>query len=213
MIITISGMPGSGKTSVALFLAKKFRLKYYSVGTIMRSMAREKGISVTEMNKRGEKDKKIDRQIDDYQIRLGKRVKNAIFDGRLSFHFVPKSVRILLQCDPETGAKRIFSQKRKNENYSTYREAIAYIKKRSASERLRFKRYYKVDINSRKNFDIVYDTSHNDQWRSANEILRMVETVRKNKAKNAERRMTSGNSRIMNRTGIRRISARSGRAK
>ncbi len=39
MIITIAGMPGSGKTTVAKILADKLNLKRYSMGDLRGKMA------------------------------------------------------------------------------------------------------------------------------------------------------------------------------
>ena len=44
MIITISGIAGSGKSTVAKLLAKKLNCKHYSVGDFMRQIAKEKNI-------------------------------------------------------------------------------------------------------------------------------------------------------------------------
>jgi len=187
MIITIAGMPGSGKTTVANALAKKFKLKFFSVGTIMRRMARERGISVTEMNKLGEKNKRFDREIDDYQIMLGKKMKNAVFDGRLSFHFIPHSIKILLRCRPEEGARRIFSQDRKIEKYKSQKDALSFIKKRAASEKNRFLKYYKVNIDDKANFDIVYDTTHRSIADNKKDIIRLVGQFAKKNARAGSR--------------------------
>ena len=42
MIIAISGKAGSGKSTVAKLLASKLRLRHYSIGDLMREMAKEK---------------------------------------------------------------------------------------------------------------------------------------------------------------------------
>ena len=54
MIITVSGTPGSGKSTIAKALAKNFRLKYFSSGDLMRNLAEKKGISLAELNKLAE---------------------------------------------------------------------------------------------------------------------------------------------------------------
>jgi len=64
MIITISGKAGSGKSTVAKQLAKKLNLKHYSIGDIMRKLAKEKNISLNELSKLAEKDKTIDLTLD-----------------------------------------------------------------------------------------------------------------------------------------------------
>ena len=46
MIIAISGKAGSGKSTIAELLAKKLKLKHYSIGNLMREMAKKKNISL-----------------------------------------------------------------------------------------------------------------------------------------------------------------------
>jgi len=88
MIITISGKAGSGKSTVAKELARKLNLKHYSIGDIMRQIAKERNISLNELSKLAEKDESIDLELDKKQIDL--RDKNDfIIDGRLTAYFLP----------------------------------------------------------------------------------------------------------------------------
>ena len=64
MIITISGKAGSGKSTVAKEIARKLELKHYSIGDLMRQMAKEKNISLSELGELAEKDDSIDKELD-----------------------------------------------------------------------------------------------------------------------------------------------------
>src|SRR3989338_8656535 len=101
MIITISGMPGSGKTTVANKIAKKLKLRHYSMGDLRGEVALKHGMNIDELNKLGEKKRWTDKEIDDYQRRLGKTQDNFIIDGRLSWYFIPKSIKIFLNVKLE----------------------------------------------------------------------------------------------------------------
>ena len=46
MIMTISGMPGSGKSSVADFIAKKLNMKRYSAGDFRREIAIKNNLNI-----------------------------------------------------------------------------------------------------------------------------------------------------------------------
>jgi len=48
MIITISGLPGSGKTTVAKKLSKKLNYEFISVGDLKGQFAKEKGMTIDE---------------------------------------------------------------------------------------------------------------------------------------------------------------------
>jgi len=46
MIISISGLPGSGKSTVAKILAEKLGFERIYMGAIFRKMADQKGVSI-----------------------------------------------------------------------------------------------------------------------------------------------------------------------
>ena len=80
MIITIGGSPGSGKSTVAKLVAKKLNLKHYSTGDFMRELAKENNMNLDEFSKHAEKNKDIDKQLDQRQIELGKKENNFIIE-------------------------------------------------------------------------------------------------------------------------------------
>ena len=163
MIITISGKAGSGKSTVAKLVAKKLKLKHYSSGDFMREIAKEHNMTLLELSALAEKEKWVDKALDDRQISLGKIKDNFIIDGRLSWHFIPNSIKIYLDVTPEIAAKRIYGDKknenRKNEGFTSQNDIIQKIKERTNSEKKRYKKYYNLDYHSKKHYDLVIDTS------------------------------------------------------
>jgi len=74
VIITISGKPGSGKSTVARALASRAGMDHVSAGEFMRLIAVEQGISVLALSAIAETDGgEIDRKIDARSARLGGR--------------------------------------------------------------------------------------------------------------------------------------------
>ncbi len=166
MIITISGVPGSGKTSVAKIIAKRLGMNFYSMGGLRGKMALERGITIDELNKIGETDKTTDASVDDYQRELGIKEDNFVIEGRLSWHFIPHSVKIFLSCDPKEAARRIFSARQKSSEgrgdeplYASAEDAEKEIKKRTASDVLRYEKYYGVDYRDPSHYDMAIDTT------------------------------------------------------
>ncbi len=146
MIITLSGKAGSGKSTVAKEIASKLKLKHYSTGDLMRSMATERKISLAKLGSLAEEDGSIDKELDDRQIKLGKEENNFVIDGRLTAHFIPNAdLKIFLDCDDKVRAERILRDKREHEEHQDLQETINKIKEREASERKRYEQYDGVD--------------------------------------------------------------------
>ena len=160
MIITISGKAGSGKSTVAKELAKQLKLKHHSIGDLMRQMAKERNISLLDLGKFAEKDKSIDKELDERQIKLGKEENNFVIDGRLTAYFIPNSdVKIFLECEDTVRAERILKDERKDEKSKDISEVIAKIREREASERKRYKQYYGIDYYDEEMYNLVIDTT------------------------------------------------------
>ncbi|MBU1035023.1 cytidylate kinase family protein [Patescibacteria group bacterium] len=167
MIITISGVPGSGKTTVAKILAERLGMKFYSMGDLRGKMATERGLTIDELNKLGETEAFTDNDVDTYQTKLGQTEDNFVIEGRLSWHFIPHSFKIFLECDEKEAARRIFLSKghssadRKDEPlYATIEEAAEVIRQRITSDNLRYNKYYGVRYQDKKNYDLIIDTTN-----------------------------------------------------
>ena len=161
MIITISGWPGSGKTTVGKLLARKLNYKFYSMGNLRGKTALEKNLTIDQLNKIGEDESWTDKDVDEYQKKLGEKEDNLIVEGRLSFHFIPKSLKIFLKVDQIIGAARIFNYPRKDEEKKeTIEEMIEFIKKRVESDLKRYEKYYGINFLNNKNYDIIIITSN-----------------------------------------------------
>ena len=64
-IITLSGKPGSGKSSTADRVAEMLGYTRYSLGDFVREETRKNKITLSEFNKRAEEKPEIDFQIDE----------------------------------------------------------------------------------------------------------------------------------------------------
>lgn len=176
MIITISGKPGAGKTSVGKKLAKILDYTFYSIGDIRGKLATDRGLTIDELNKIGEGEKGdwTDRNVDDYQISLGKTGDNFIFEGRLSFYFIPHSKKVFLNVHPYIGAERIFNDMRPDEKQErTVEETQKKLEKRVQSDKLRYEKYYEIDPYNLMHYDLVIDTSDKTVEEVVQEILQV----------------------------------------
>jgi cytidylate kinase len=164
MIISISGMPGAGKSTVAKILSRRLGMKRYYMGGMRRELARKRGMNLDELNRLGEKEDWTDREVDDYQAGLGRTEDNFIIEGRTSFFLIPHSFKVFLHVDADVGAKRIFEDvhsniERNEARYRDVRETSEAIRKRLESDRKRYRKYYDMDVFDTSKFDLVIDTT------------------------------------------------------
>lgn len=180
MIITISGSLGSGKSTVAKLLAKKLGYKHYSMGDFQRELAKERGISLLELSKLEEKDKSLDKIVDQKQKDLGKKEDNFVIDSRLGFYFIPHSVKLFLEIDEKEAAKRIFNHLRPGEKENaTLEETEENIKIRKKSEIKRYQEYYNLDLHDKSNYDLVIDTTNISAEQVSEEVLNYLKSIGK----------------------------------
>jgi cytidylate kinase len=179
MKITISGTPGSGKSTVGKILSKKLKLKYFDVGNIRRKTAKKMNLSLQEYNKLGEKKSFTDKNIDNKVKQIGKKEKNLIVVGRTAYHFIPNSIKIFLKTSIDTGARRIFKEKRKFEKYKTLKETKKEIKERLKSDKKRYRKYYNIDVNKKENYDLIITTTNLTINQVVNKILKFIKCKEK----------------------------------
>lgn len=175
MIITISGLPGSGKSTVGKILAKELGYEFFSVGDLRGKWATERKMTIRELNKLGEKEDWTDKKADEYQAGLAKKGGNLIIDGRLSFHFIPDSYKVFMKVDPDEGAKRILGDKRTDEDAEDFSQLKKDLDSRVKSDEKRYKAIYNVDFLNMDNYDLVIDTTKLSPAQVAEEIKNGLE--------------------------------------
>ncbi len=170
MNITLTGNLGSGKSSVCTELSA-LGWDIVSSGDIFRGIAKERGISVEELNIIAKTDKSIDKSIDERSVRLGSELDHTVFDSRLAWHFVEKSYKVFLLVDTYEAAIRVFSGvQRDAEEYGSLIDAQKGLKRRADLERTRFQEIYGIDYYDRANFDLVIESTYATPGQIAQQI-------------------------------------------
>ena len=159
--ITITGDPGSGKSTFARTVAGLTGFRLITTGNIFRTLAEAKGISLAALNELAETQAEIDRQVDDYLKSLNDDGEDIVLDSRMAWHFVKDSLKIRLTVEPEVAVARIFrDDAHLREKFKSLEEAEDEVSRRRQSEIARYKSLYGVNIGDESNFDLVIDTSY-----------------------------------------------------
>lgn len=180
MIITIAGVPGAGKSTVKNHLAEVLGMKAYSMGDMRGQMARDRGLTIDELNAIGMNESSTDGDVDAFQKKLGETDDNFIIDGWLGWHFIPHSLKIFLDCEPQEAARRIFADRKGNPNradeaeYQSVEETARTLEERLHQTNARYKKWYGVDFLDKGHYDIVIDTTKNTPEQTFEQVLTAV---------------------------------------
>jgi CMP/dCMP kinase len=174
--ITISGTPGSGKSTIAEGLKEKLSLPYVYSGLIFRDLANEYNMSLAEFGLYCERDDTVDRKLDEKQVRILEK-GNVILEGRLSGWLAVlnkiQAFKIWIDADPKIRAERIV-----NREGGSINDQLRKLKERENSEQTRYKKYYDIDLTDITIYDFIIDSSE----KTPDEILGIItDELRKKK--------------------------------
>jgi len=167
-IITLSGKPGSGKSSTADKVAELLGYTRHSSGDMVRKVLTKNKMTLEAYNNKAETDHGLDNQIDD-ELRHLRQKNDIIVDSRLGFYWIPESFKVYLDLDLDTATARIFKDVVTNSSRSSVgtsstslHEVSRQVKGRMLNEQNRFRRLYGVDPYDKNHFDLIVNTSRND---------------------------------------------------
>ena len=168
MTITISGNPGSGKSTVAELLEQKLGIKYVYSGMIFRDLAEKYNMTLEEFGKYCEENSDIDKELDERQLEILKE-GNVILEGRLAGWLAHSNnvsaFKVAIVADLDIRAKRIVNREK-----GSVEKRKKEILERERSENTRYKKYYNVDLKDTSIYDIVIDSGD----KSPKEIVEII---------------------------------------
>lgn len=177
--ITIAGLPGSGKGTLIQKLSENYQLEHQSIGSMRRLFAKEKNLTIDELNLLRKTDQNVDTQFDQYQKKFMEENSDWIMEGRLSYFFAPNdAIKLFLSVDPLESAKRIYNANRDSEKtYKSIEETLKTIKSRTNSDKETYWNLYKTNCYDVTNFDIILDTTKKTEEEVFKETIKRIDSL------------------------------------
>ncbi|KAB1193587.1 AAA family ATPase [Haloferax sp. MBLA0076] len=156
MLLTVSGPPGSGKSTTAAALAEAFDLEHISGGDIFRELAAEHDMTAVEFNKLAEEDDQIDRDLDRRLRTIALERDDVLLESRLAGWLAGDAADLRLWLDAPVDVRAARIADREDKPADVAREETTT---REASEALRYEEYYDIDITDLSIYDISLNTA------------------------------------------------------
>lgn len=197
-IITISGEPASGKSTIVKGMKEKYEKMGYNVhiittGKIFRERAKKEYLKMypdrTDANLADIQEdvgfagirKKIDEKIDGDIAQIGKDINSEerpndvyIIDSRLAWSNIPSSYAVRVTVDEKIAGKRVYNDQTRGaeDSYASEEDAIKKTKQRKLGEIERFKKQYNgLDLSKKENYDLIVDSSYSNSEEIADIII------------------------------------------
>lgn len=169
IVICICGMAGTGKSTLAKRMAKKYGLKYYSGGDALKALAIEEGYKPLERGwwesregmrflERRSEDSKFDAIVDKKLLELA-RQGNVVLDSWTMPWLLEEGFKILLAASPEKRAERIARR-----DGISVKEALKALKSKEEKTKAIYKRLYGFSLGEDFTpFYLILDTNNLDR--------------------------------------------------
>ena len=166
IVICISGMAGTGKSTLSKKLAEKYKLRYYSGGDALKALAAEEGYNATGRGwwespeglsflKKREKNLKFDKAVDDKLLEYAEQ-GNVLLDSWTMPWLLKTGFKIWLVASIEKRAERIVKRDK-----ITMKEASQVLKEKEARTKAIYKKLYGFNLGEDfAPFHLVLDTDN-----------------------------------------------------
>ena len=207
IIITLSGEPASGKSSVTkrlkeIYTKEGYKVHIISVGELFRKITvaeykkkfpEIENPSIEEINSNpefAEELKEIDFKIDVEMAKIGQEISSKytpnevyIVDSRLAWMMLPESFSVRLTIDSKIAGERVFNDKSRGaeDQYETLQESIEKTESRKKEEIERYKEFYGLDLSNQNNYRLIIGTTLASIEDIAQTIIKCEERFREGK--------------------------------
>lgn len=166
MVICISGMAGTGKSTLSQKIAKKYNLKYYSGGDALKDLAKAEGYIISDEGwwespvglkflERRLSDPKFDRAVDERFLEYAKQ-GNVLLDSWTMPWLLEGGFKIWLSASLEKRAARVAQRDK-----ISIEEAFRFLNEKEAQTKAIYKKLYGFELDKDfEPFDFILDTNN-----------------------------------------------------
>ncbi|HEX2382532.1 MAG TPA: cytidylate kinase family protein [Acidimicrobiales bacterium] len=169
MLVTISGLPGSGTSTVADLVAQRLGLAHVDGGTVFRALAAEQNLDVRAFSSVAEENPDIDVELDARLAAIA-RDGDVVLESRLAAWIATNeglaATTVWIDGDEQVRADRVARRERIGPG-----RALQANRTREASERLRYRTLYGIDLDDRSVYTLVIDATDRDPEDVAESIV------------------------------------------
>jgi len=169
-VVTVSGPHGTGKSTYARGLAEDLRLRYVCAGELFRELARERAMSLEAFSNYAANNPEVDHLIDE-RTRTEANAGNVVIDAQLAAWILKDraDVKLLLVASDAVRFNRIAQRDHVSFDFAR-RETLA----REEIQRIRYNKYYGIDVSDLSIYDLKIDTGLNSIDSTRRKIVNAV---------------------------------------
>jgi cytidylate kinase len=166
IVVCISGMAGTGKSTLAKKLAQKFKLKYYSGGDSLKELAKDEGYNPSSRGwwespeglsflKKREKNLKFDKAVDDKLLEYAQQ-GGVLLDSWAMPWLLKTGFKIWLVASVEKRVERIAKRDK-----IAVKKALQVLKEKEARTKAIYKKLYGFRLGEDfEPFNLILDTDN-----------------------------------------------------
>lgn len=149
LTITVSGLTGSGKDTVAKAIARAFKLKFINAGDIQRRFAKKNKLQIDKAA--AILPAQVDYQMDRQTLKLAMK-GGYVISGRLAGWVAGDfaDCRILVYCPKDIRVRRVSLR-----DNLTLKEAIKKVARRDREDKKRYKKLYRVNLDDKNIYNLI----------------------------------------------------------
>lgn len=174
MIICISGLSGCGKNTVGAKVAEKLKLRPVQIS--FKEEAKRRKMTLMELQKIASRDKKLDLKLDARIAKEAEKGDCVVMTWLGPWIVRNADLRVWLEASEEERARRVAGRDK-----MAKKEALRHVRARDSNNKMRYKKYYRIDIDDRSVFDIVINTGRFAPEQSAEIIAEAAELLKPRK--------------------------------